>query len=74
MSKKLRDIGAFRRSVFSRSSNVPVSLEGEHFFVYNGKRFKCVNVSCIFLRRKMGELVITRKPFFFPKKKIKKKR
>ena len=71
MSLKARDKAINRRSVFARNSNTPTFLKNEPFFVYNGKRFKCVNVYPTLLRKKMGEFVITRKPFHFPKKKEK---
>ena len=74
MSLKARDKAINRRSVFARNSNTPTFLKNEPFFVYNGKRFKCVNVYPTLLRKKMGEFVITRKPFHFPKKKEKKKK
>jgi len=74
MSLKARDKAINGRSVFSRSSNTPTFLKNEPFFVYNGKRFKCVNVYPTLLRKKIGEFAMTRKPFHFPKKKRKKKK
>jgi len=74
MSLKARDKAINGRSVFSRSSNTPTFLKNEPFFVYNGKRFKCVNVYPTLLRKKIGEFAMTKKPFHFPKKKKKKKK
>ena len=74
MSLKARDKAINGRSVFSRSSNTPTFLKNEPFFVYNGKRFKCVNFYPTFLKKKKEKLAKTKKPFHFPKKKKKKKK
>jgi len=62
------------RIVFDGSSQIAKLFSGMPFLIYNGSVFNRVTVSDLTTNKKFGELSITRKPFFFPKKKAKGKK
>lgn len=62
------------RLIFNGSSQIPKLFSRILFFVYNGMIFNKVRVNNGLTNKKFGELSITRKPFFFPKKKLKGKK
>jgi ribosomal protein S19 len=73
--KKIHLNQKFRnRLIFESSSQIPKLFTRINFLVYNGSVLNRIKVSQALVNKKFGELSITRKPFFFPKKKTKGKK
>ena len=63
-----------KKIFFARSSNIPSLFNKINLNIYNGNIFNKVLISEVMQKKKFGEFSISRKPFFFPKKKIKDKK
>jgi len=68
-NKKLR-----KRIFYDRSSNVPDCFFSFLIRVHKGKRFRKILIDNFIVGKKFGEFSYTRKPFYFPAKRLKKKK
>lgn len=67
-NKKLR-----KRVIFDRSSSVPSCFYFKYFRVHKGRRSRSLFINNLIVGKKFGEFSFTRKPFYFPSKRTKKK-
>lgn len=72
LKKKILKEKNFKRKIFNRSAQIPL-LSKFYIRVHNGRKFNLIKVNKILVNKKIGELVLTKKPFFYPKKKNKKR-
>jgi len=63
-----------KNDLYSRKSNIPEILEEEIICIHNGKDFNSVIPNELIESKKFGEFASTRKPFYYPSKKDKKKK
>lgn len=63
-----------KKNKFFRSSSIPNCFTSLRMNVYKGNTFKKIFVTKQLVGYKFGEFSFSRKPFFYPKKDIKKKR
>ena len=63
-----------KRITFDRSSNIPSCFIFRYFRVHKGRRGRSVYVNMFLIGKKFGEFSFTRKPFYYPAKKSKKKK
>lgn len=62
----------FFKKKFYRSSSIPKCFTNYHIRIYKGNNSKKLLITKNIIGFKFGEFSFTRKPFFFPKKIIKK--
>lgn len=58
--------------IYSRSSNILKNLKSNFYLIHKGNIFKKLSILKYFKGYKSGEFAFTRKPFYFPKKEVKK--
>ena len=62
-----------KNDLYSRKSKIPEILEEEIICIHNGKDFNSVIPNELIESKKFGEFASTRKPFYYPSKKDKKR-
>lgn len=62
-----------RRIFYDRSSNIPDCFFAYLIRIHKGKKFRKLLIETDNIGKKFGEFSFTRKPFYFPNKKSKKK-
>ena len=67
-NKKIR-----KRIIFDRSSSIPNCFYHRNFRIHKGRRSRLLYINTFVIGKKFGEFSFTRKPFYFPSKKSKKK-
>lgn len=67
-NKKLR-----KRMFYDRSSAIPDCFYLSFIRVHKGRKHRNLFIESFFVGKKFGEFSFTRKPFYFPAKKSKKK-
>jgi ribosomal protein S19 len=63
-----------KKNKFFRSSSIPSCFISLRLGLYKGNYFKKIFITKQMVSFKFGEFSFSRKPFFYPKKDIKKKR
>ncbi len=63
-----------KKNKFFRSSSIPNCFMSLRLNIYKGNVFKKIFVTKQLIGYKFGEFSFSRKPFFYPKKDVKKKR
>lgn len=63
-----------RRIFFDRSSSVPDCFFLSYVRIHKGRRFRKILIDNFIIGKKFGEFSYTRKPFYFPAKRSKKKK
>lgn len=63
-----------KKNKFFRSSSIPNCFTSLRINVYKGNIFKKIFITRQLVGYKFGEFLFSRKPFFYPKKDVKKKR
>lgn len=69
-----KDLILKKNDLYSRKSNIPEILEEEIVCIHNGKSFNAVTPNELIESKKFGEFASTKKPFYYPSKKDKKKK
>jgi ribosomal protein S19 len=62
----------FRKKKFYRSSSIPKCFLNNYINIHKGKIYKKLLINKNIIGLKFGEFALSKKPFFFPKKIIKK--
>lgn len=63
-----------RRVFFDRASSVPDCFFAFYIRIHKGRRFRKILIDNFIIGKKFGEFSYTRKPFYYPAKRSKKKK
>lgn len=61
-----------RKIILFRSSTITINLLGKTWFVHTGLKFNKIKITKLMVGYKFGEFAFSRKPFFYPRKDLRK--